>query len=155
MSFQLLLLTKIMCVYICATVMFKKNKRIRKNISCSRKPHGWSYFFCTDITFENFPENHVRKQIKPTKDHHELFFFVKSPTDNPCIESEARRNNKDLCISKSLILTWYLYTDPGTCLTAYLSARCQSGCENMTKLRILSSLAYFLQSFFYHKKRVY
>jgi len=94
-------------LHLITTVMFKKNKRIRRE-SHNREPRAQTCFFYMDITFENFQENHVRKQIKPTRDHHELFFCVTSPADNSCVESKARRNNKNLCISKSLIFTQYL-----------------------------------------------
>lgn len=109
--FQLLLLTKTLCIYIYISSLQSCSRRTKELQENSREPHGQTCFFNTDITFENFLENHVRKQIKPTRDHHELFFCVKSPTDNSCIESEARRNNKNLCISKSLIFTQYLYTE--------------------------------------------
>lgn len=56
-------------------------------------------------------KNHVRKQKTPRRDRRELFFCVKSTTDNSCIESKARRNNKNPCISKSLILTQYLQNE--------------------------------------------
>lgn len=111
MPFQLLLLTKIVCMYIYTSSLqpcSRRTKELQENTSHSRKPHGQTCFFYTDITFENFQENHVRKQIMPTRDHHELFFCVKSPTDNSCIESEARRKNKNLSISKSLVFTQYL-----------------------------------------------
>lgn len=72
--------------------------------SDSRKPMA-KLVFSIHITFENFQENHVRKQIKPTGHHQVLFFCAKRPTDNSCIESYARRNNKNLCISKSLVFT--------------------------------------------------
>lgn len=88
-------------------VMSKKKKELQDYTSDSRKPMA-KLAFSIDITFENFQKNHVGKQIKPTRHHHVLFFCAKSPTDNSCIGSYARRNNKNLCISKSLVFTQYL-----------------------------------------------
>lgn len=87
--------------------MSKKKKELQDYTSDSRKPMA-KLAFSIDITFENFQKNHVGKQIKPTRHHHVLFFCAKSPTDNSCIGSYARRNNKNLCISKSLVFTQYL-----------------------------------------------
>lgn len=111
----------------------------------SRKPMA-KLAFSIGITSENFQENHVRKQIKPTRHHHVLFFCAKSPTDNSCIESYVRRNNKNLCISKSLVPSHSTSkVSLVSCLTTYLSEGCQSGCENIRKLRILTPLVYFFK----------
>lgn len=85
----------------------RRTKELQEYTSDSRKPMA-KLAFSIDIAFENFQENHVRKQIKPTRHHHVLFFCAKRPADNSCIESYARRNNKNLCISKSLVFTQYL-----------------------------------------------
>lgn len=82
----------------------RRTKELQEYTSGRRKPVA-KLAFSIDITFENFQKNHVRKQIKPTRHHHVQFFCAKSPTDNSCIESYARRNNKNLCISKSLVFT--------------------------------------------------
>lgn len=84
-----------------------RTKELQEYTTHSRKPMA-KLAFSIDITLENFQENYVRKQIKPTRHYHVLFFCVKSPTDNSCIGSYARRNNKNLCISKSLVFTHYL-----------------------------------------------
>lgn len=103
----------------------RRSKELQEFTSDSRKPMA-KLAFSTDITFENFQENHVRKQIKPTRHHHVLFFCAKRPTDNSCIESYARRNNKNLCISKSLVFTYSTSKlSPVTCLTTCLSEGCQ------------------------------
>lgn len=109
MSFQLLLHIKTMCTYI-YSYHYSHVQEEQKNYksTCQTVGSPWPNTFSIDITFENFQENHVRKQIKPTRHHHVLFFCAKRPTDNSCIESYARRNNKNLCISKSLVFTQHL-----------------------------------------------
>lgn len=83
--------------------------------------------------------------MKPRRDHHELFFCVKSPTDNPCIESEAWRNNK-VSVYQTHWSPHSTYKQrPATSLTKHLSERCHSGCVNVGKLRTSTSLAYILQ----------
>lgn len=85
----------------------RRTKELQEYTSDSRKLMA-KLAFSIYIAFENFQKNHVRKQIKPTRHHHVLFFCAKRPADNSCIESYARRNNKNLCISKSLVFTQYL-----------------------------------------------
>lgn len=86
--------------------------------------------------------------MKPRRDHHELFFCVKSPTDNPCIESEAWRNNKVSVYQTHWSPRSTFKPRPATSLTKHLSERCHSGCVNVGKLRTATSLAYILQWIF-------
>lgn len=146
MSFQLLLDITTMCtsIYTYHTVMFKKNKRIPTVLIRQQEAHGQTCFFYRHYIWE-FPGEPCKK-AKPTRHHHVLFFCAKSPTDNSCIESYARRNSKNLCISKSLVPSHSTSKlSPVSCLTTYLSEGCQSGYENIRKLWILTPLIYFFK----------
>lgn len=132
-------LCKYIYLHLITTIMFKK-----KGTSHSRKPHDQICFFYTDITFEHL-QNHKRNRMKPIRDHHELFFCVKSSTDNPCIENEARRNNKISVYQTQWSSHRTFKLSPATSLTKYFSERCHSGCVNVGNLRASTSFAYILQ----------
>lgn len=97
-------------------LVFRKDKRITEDHTVGIHTLGSPMAKLASPTASRYhvwqlSKNHVRKQKTPRRDRRELFFCVKSTTDNSCIESKARRNNKNPCISKSLILTQYLQNE--------------------------------------------